>query len=85
MDRSRVASSRPVRRCAAEVTATAGLKQTPQSSGTGITLRAATEAFQREWITDVLRRHDGSIAAAARAAGMDRGNFHRLMRRLGLR
>ncbi|MET0986090.1 MAG: nitric oxide reductase transcriptional regulator NorR [Steroidobacteraceae bacterium] len=69
----------------AEVTDTARIKRSSQPAPAGTTLRAATEAFQREWIADVLRRHDGSIAAAARAAGMDRGNFHRLMRRLGLR
>ena len=49
----------------------------------GVTLRAATERFQRRWIEQALQRHQGNIAAAAREAGMDRGNFHRLMRRLG--
>ncbi|RZL10247.1 MAG: nitric oxide reductase transcriptional regulator NorR [Rubrivivax sp.] len=47
-------------------------------------LREATEAFQRQWIEEALSRHQGSVAAAARQAGMDRGNFHRLVRRLGL-
>ncbi|NML15420.1 nitric oxide reductase transcriptional regulator NorR [Azohydromonas caseinilytica] len=50
----------------------------------GLTLREATERFQREWIRAVLARHGGSLAAAAREAGMDRSNFHRLARRLGL-
>lgn len=48
------------------------------------TLRAATEAFQRQWLADLLRRHPGSMAAAAREAGMDRSNFHRLIRKWGL-
>jgi anaerobic nitric oxide reductase transcription regulator len=50
----------------------------------GQTLREATDAFQRAWIEAVLVRHGGSMAAAARAAGMDRSNFHRLARRLGV-
>lgn len=48
------------------------------------TLREATEAFQRQWVADLLRRHPGSMAAAAREAGMDRSNFHRLIRKWGL-
>jgi anaerobic nitric oxide reductase transcription regulator len=31
-----------------------------------------------------LARHGGSMSAAAREAGMDRSNFHRLARRLGV-
>ncbi len=51
---------------------------------TGLGLRAATEQFQRRWIEDALRRHGGAMAAAAREAGMDRSNFLRLLRRLGI-
>ena len=50
----------------------------------GLGLRAATEQFQRRWIEDALRRHDGAMAAAAREAGMDRSNFLRLAKRLGV-
>jgi anaerobic nitric oxide reductase transcription regulator len=32
-----------------------------------------------------LTEHQGNLAAAARSLGMDRGNFHRLVKRLGLR
>ncbi|WP_085317230.1 nitric oxide reductase transcriptional regulator NorR [Derxia lacustris] len=61
----------------------------PAGSGDGAPaapagLRAATDAFQRDWIAAALARHAGNLAAAAREAGMDRGNFHRLVRRLGL-
>ena len=49
------------------------------------TLRAATEAFQRRWLEDLLQRHAGHLSNAAREAGMDRSNFHRLLRKLGLR
>ncbi len=47
-------------------------------------LREATDRFQRQWIEDALRRHDGAMAAAARDAGMDRSNFLRLLKRLGV-
>jgi anaerobic nitric oxide reductase transcription regulator len=47
-------------------------------------LRAATEAFQRRWIESALARHGGAMAAAAREAGMDRSNFHRLATKLGV-
>jgi anaerobic nitric oxide reductase transcription regulator len=50
----------------------------------GTTLRAATDAFQRRWMEAALARHGGSMSAAAREAGMDRSNFHRLARRLGV-
>ncbi|MCO5977826.1 nitric oxide reductase transcriptional regulator NorR [Ideonella oryzae] len=50
----------------------------------GPSLREATDAFQRQWLQALLARHGGVAAAAAREAGMDRSNFHRLLRRLGL-
>ena len=48
-------------------------------------LREATERFQRQWIEDALRRHGGAMAAAAREAAMDRSNFLRLAKRLGVK
>ena len=47
------------------------------------TLRDAVEAFQRRRIAAAFAR-EGSLAAAARALGLDRGNLHRLVRRLGV-
>lgn len=47
-------------------------------------LRAATDAFQRQWIEAALAKHGGAMAAAAREAGMDRSNFHRLATRLNV-
>jgi anaerobic nitric oxide reductase transcription regulator len=49
-----------------------------------LTLREATDAFQRQWVQAALARHGGSMTEAAREAGMDRSNFHRLARRLGV-
>jgi transcriptional regulator with PAS, ATPase and Fis domain len=41
--------------------------------------------FERQYITAILERHGGSVVAAARAAGLDRSHFHRLMARAGVR
>jgi len=57
----------------------------PEDVPAGATLRDATEAFQRRWLEDLLQRHAGHLSNAAREAGMDRSNFHRLLRKLGLR
>ncbi|MEX6724373.1 nitric oxide reductase transcriptional regulator NorR [Parapedomonas caeni] len=56
-----------------------------EARAAGVSLAAATDAFQRQLIDDMLVAHRGNLAAAARALGMDRGNLHRLARRLGLR
>jgi anaerobic nitric oxide reductase transcription regulator len=48
------------------------------------TLKESSRAHQRDIVEHVLADHPDNLAAAARALGMDRGNFHRLVRRLGL-
>jgi anaerobic nitric oxide reductase transcription regulator len=50
-----------------------------------VTLADAVDSFKRELVRERLRRHGNNLAAAARSLGMDRGNFHRLLRRLNLR
>jgi anaerobic nitric oxide reductase transcription regulator len=47
-------------------------------------LRESSAAHKRELVERALTEHQGNLAAAARSLGMDRGNFHRLRRRLGL-
>jgi anaerobic nitric oxide reductase transcription regulator len=49
------------------------------------TLQEALDSFRRELIEDRLRAHGGHLAATARSLGLDRGNFHRLLKRIGLR
>jgi transcriptional regulator with GAF, ATPase, and Fis domain len=44
-----------------------------------------TRAFERRYVEAALRRHGDNVAAAARAAGVDRAYFHRLLQRHGLR
>ena len=48
-------------------------------------LKSATEAFQRAHIEAAVQAHGGNWSAAARSLGLDRGNLHRLARRLGLK
>jgi DNA-binding NtrC family response regulator len=48
------------------------------------TLRAARRQFEREYICDVLRRHDGRVGDAARVLGMQRTNLYRKARQLGI-
>ena len=48
-------------------------------------LAASTEAFQRELVSRAVTECGGNWADAARRLGVDRGNLHRLARRLGLK
>jgi anaerobic nitric oxide reductase transcription regulator len=48
------------------------------------TLRDATLDFQRTLVRRAVEAAEGNWAAAARRLGLDRGNMHRLARRLGL-
>ncbi|MFC0337524.1 anaerobic nitric oxide reductase transcription regulator [Kushneria avicenniae] len=50
-----------------------------------LSLREATDTFQRYHIEQVLAAHDHNWAASARALGIDSANLHRLGRRLGLK
>lgn len=50
-----------------------------------VSLASATTAFQRRRIERTVEASGGNWAEAARRLGMDRGNLHRLARRLGLK
>ena len=50
----------------------------------GCGLREAVDQYQRQLIATLLQRHHGNLSATARALQIDRGNLHRLTRRLGL-
>jgi len=41
--------------------------------------------FERAYLERVLKEHDNNVSAAARAAGIDRAHFYRLMARTGMR
>lgn len=49
------------------------------------TLSDAVEQFKKELIINRLRQHGGNLSATARSLNMDKGNFHRQLKRLGLR
>jgi two-component system response regulator GlrR len=65
----------------------AGRNQPPL--GTGQSLRVARERwlgwFERQYLEDLLARHDNNVSACARAAGVDRMHLYRLLWRRGLR
>jgi two-component system response regulator GlrR len=45
----------------------------------------ATRRFERTYLEDLLRRHGDNLAAAARAAGVDRAHLYRLLWKHGLK
>lgn len=49
-----------------------------------VSLRDATERFQQDLIADRLEKNNGNIAAAARDLDVNRSNFYRLLKRMGL-
>ncbi|GIK34504.1 MAG: hypothetical protein AMXMBFR45_12340 [Gammaproteobacteria bacterium] len=55
------------------------------ASGDRRPLREVMEAYRREVIQARLQQEGGNAAATARSLGLDRGNFHRLLKKAGLR
>jgi anaerobic nitric oxide reductase transcription regulator len=62
--------------------ATARSKAPTAALTPGLSLRAATDAFQRELIERALESAGGNLAEAARLLGEDRSNLHRKLQRL---
>ncbi|MCA9700820.1 MAG: sigma 54-interacting transcriptional regulator, partial [Myxococcales bacterium] len=56
----------------------AGEEQLPADFG------AAVDDYRRHLLLRAITEHEGNWAGAARALGLDRSNFHRLAKRLGL-
>jgi DNA-binding NtrC family response regulator len=59
------------------------------TSGADLSLKDAKERWlqvlEASYLRDLLERHDGNISAAAKAAGIDRKTFHRLINKYRLR
>ncbi len=59
------------------------------ASGADLSLKDAKERWlqvlEASYLRDLLDRHDGNISAAAKAAGIDRKTFHRLINKYQLR
>jgi two-component system response regulator HydG len=47
-------------------------------------MSTATEAFERDYVSNAMRRSKGNITEAARLAGVDRSNFRRILKRHGM-
>jgi two-component system, NtrC family, response regulator GlrR len=69
------------------------LSDTPSTSGLSKSLLdmsfkdakgALTESFEREYLTHLLKRHNGNISRAALEAGIDRNYIHRLVKKYNL-
>ena len=43
------------------------------------------EAFERDYIKELLKRHNGNLSAASRSAEIDRKHLRELLRKHGLR
>lgn len=56
----------------------------PASSFRFPSFKAATDAYQREFILHKLAEHDGNVAKAAEEMGVDRSHLYRRMRNLGI-
>ncbi len=58
-------------------------------AGTDLTLKAAKDQWLQvlevSYLRDLLARHDGNVSSAAKAAGIDRKTFHRLINKYDLR
>ena len=63
--------------------------EAPQGGAVGVlplpeARRAAMDRFEREYVSELLRRHEGRVIEAAREAGVSRQMFQRLMARHGI-
>jgi len=57
----------------------------PASSFRFPTFKAATDAYQREFILHKLAEHSGNVSRAAEEMGVDRSHLYRRMRNLGIK
>jgi two-component system, NtrC family, nitrogen regulation response regulator NtrX len=58
--------------------------ESPASSFRFPSFKAATDAYQREFILHKLAEHDGSVSKAAEEMGVDRSHLYRRMKSLGI-
>jgi transcriptional regulator with PAS, ATPase and Fis domain len=67
----------------------AGPASASPPAGTDLTLKAAKEQWLQilevSYLRDLLARHNGNVSSAAKAAGIDRKTFHRLINKYDLR
>jgi anaerobic nitric oxide reductase transcription regulator len=56
-----------------------------EAAGPGLNLADAVDQFKRELVLKRLREHHNNMSSTASSLGLDKGNFHRLLKRLGIR
>ncbi|TFW17900.1 sigma-54-dependent Fis family transcriptional regulator [Massilia arenosa] len=61
-----------------------GLAAPPEPAAVAKELGASRERFEREAVTDALRRHGGMVSRAARDLGVSRSTMYRLLDKYGL-
>ena len=68
--------------------ATAG-RETPSLAKHNLPLKEAKAQWMTQleaaYLAELLQRHDGNVSQAAKAAGIDRKTFHRLINKYGIR
>ena len=73
----------------AEATEQGGGVPADVPAGTDLTLKEAKDQWLQvlevSYLRDLLARHDGNVSSAAKAAGIDRKTFHRLINKYDLR
>lgn len=69
----------------ADVLASVQLGGKDVTLSTGGTLKEARERFERDYVAAVLEQHEGRMADAAKALGIQRANLYRKVRQLGVR
>ncbi|MBI2554653.1 MAG: sigma-54-dependent Fis family transcriptional regulator [Candidatus Rokubacteria bacterium] len=69
--------------------ATAGGAPVPALTSKNLPLKEAKAQWMTQleatYLAELLRRHDGNVSQAAKAAGIDRKTFHRLINKYGIR
>jgi DNA-binding NtrC family response regulator len=61
-----------------------GIGPGPNPAPTGKSFSAAREEFERYYILECLRRHNGNVSRAAREAGLQRQNFYQKLHKYGI-
>jgi DNA-binding NtrC family response regulator len=69
----------------ADVLANIRLDSSPVTFSAGGTLKEARARFEREYVSAVLEQHQGRMADAAKALGVQRANLYRKVRQLAVR
>ncbi len=86
---ARLADDKIIQRASLLATAAIQINNVPKSTQAcldgDIPISAAKELFEKQYLVELLKRHDSNVTEAAQAAGIHRQSLHRLLRKHGLR